>query len=77
MMIDVGNGISVSSEHIESVESLDDLNCVINCSSKSYTIAMPRGLVVSMIERDSEENPMSNVEKLLHQLYQSQVTPRP
>lgn len=77
MFLDVGNGVSINSEFIESIESIDNMNCSVVTSSRSYLVAMPKELVMSMIcKEDGEERKMSSVEKLLTQIYSTQQTLR-
>jgi hypothetical protein len=77
MFLDVGNGVSINSEFIESIETVDSMNCSIITSSKAYLVSMPKELVMSMIcKEDGEERKMSSVEKLLTQIYSTQQTLR-
>lgn len=79
MFIDINSQLSIEIKHIESVEALDDLNCMIYTSSRTYKVTMPKGIILQMIESREKvvKDSSSNIEKLLTQIYSTQSTPRP
>lgn len=82
MFIDVGEGISISSKHIEAIETLNELSCIVHTTTKSFEVYMPREVLLTFIEsKDKSSSGMSNVEKLLTKIYSQQdsgaATPRP
>jgi hypothetical protein len=81
MFIDVSPLQSIELSKIEAIEILDNLNCMIYTASRSYRIAMPKEVVLSMIESKSQnvEKPskqIANLENLLKQLLQGSTSPR-
>ena len=78
MFIDVGDGLSVNTEKIEAVRFVDDFNCIIYTNGSTFESPMPKSVVVGLIDAHSgKKDSMSNVEKLLAQIYAGQVTARP
>ena len=77
MFIEVRKGLRVEAKHIEAVEEVDALNSIIYTPSRTFNVAMPYDVIASMIESrtKSNSNSMTNVEKLLHQIYEGQTAP--
>ena len=75
MFIEIGKGISVSSKHIEAIEAIDDLNCIVHTTTKSFEVTMPKNVILRMIgTKDEGSSSMNRVEKLLVDLYKTQST---
>ena len=78
MFIDFGDGTSVAYSHILAVEYVDELTSLVYTESKTFNVPMPRSVIVSLIEsRYPHKDSMSNVEKLLTNIYKNSSQPRP
>ena len=78
MFIEVSKGMNIEAKYIEAIEEVDALNSIIYTSSRTFNVAMPASILVSMVETRTKSNSsMNNVEKLLQQIYQGQATPIP
>ena len=77
MWLDAGQ-TSIAANKVVAVEAINDLSCMVYTDQKGFKVDMPKGVVMSMIDsRLKGQSSMSNVEKLLTQMYQGQVTARP
>lgn len=78
MWLEVSPELSISSKDIVAIQSVDSLNCIVYTELRQFDVAMPKEVVASLVEaRSKNVNPMSNVERLLTELYKGQATPRP
>jgi len=79
MFIDTGSGLSLNLKHIQAVEDgFNQMNCVVYMADRSFEVPMPREWLVDMIEMKERPKELPNkLEKMMTQLYQSNVTPRP
>jgi len=74
MFIKVSETLSISSEHIEAIESVDDLNSLVHTTTKSFEVAMPRAVILTLL--NSKSNVESKVDKLLREFKNSQADAR-
>jgi len=81
MFIEISAGFSINVKHIQAIDRLDDLTCMVYTSNRTFKIAMPSDVVVKMVESrldgDNSSTKVDKVAKLLTQLYSTQSTPRP
>ena len=77
MFIDVSSGLSISTKHIEAIESVDELSSLVHTTTKTFEVAMPKNVLLSFIgNKDEGSNSMNRVEKLLVQIYSTQSSQR-
>jgi hypothetical protein len=77
MFIEISDGMSINVKKIEAVEYITDLSCQIYTENRTFKVQVPKQVIIGLIEsRMVGENTMSNVEKLMSQLYSTQQTPR-
>ena len=81
MIVEITPQVSINTDNIESIEIIDDLNCVIYTNNRSFVISMPKNVVVEIIESRSlqktkPDESMLRVERLLNKLFSTQQSPR-
>lgn len=78
MWIDVSPDLSIVADEIVAIKSINQFNSIVYMEVSQFEVPMPKSVLMSMIEsRRKGESSMSNVERLLTQIYQGQATPRP
>ena len=77
MWLDVSEDLSIVAKEIIAVESVDQISSLVYTEQRTFKVSMPKAVLMSMIEsRIKGKDSMSNVERLLTQLYQGQTAPR-
>ena len=77
MWLDVSEDLSIVAKSIIAIESIDSINSMVYTDGRTFKVTMPKAVLMSMIEsRMKNQSSMTNVEKLLTQIYQGQATPR-
>lgn len=78
MWLEISEDLSIVAKEVIAVEAVDQMTSIIYTEARTFKVSMPKSVLMSLIEsRRKGENSMSNVERLLTQIYQGQATPRP
>lgn len=78
MWLDASADLSIVAKNIVAVEAIDQMTTMVYTDQRAFKVSMPKDALMSMIEsRIKGSSSMGNVERLLAQIYQGQVTPRP
>jgi hypothetical protein len=78
MWLEVSEELSIVAKSIVAVEAIDEINSMVYTDGRTFKVMMPKSVLMNMIEsRVKGQSSMSNVERLLTQIYQGQVSPRP
>lgn len=78
MWLEVSPELSIVAKSIVAVESIDSMTSMVYTDARTFKVTMPKDVLMSMIEsRVKGQSSMNNVERLLTQMYQGQVTQRP
>jgi len=78
MWLEVSEDLSIVVKSVVAVEAVDQMNSIVYTDGRTFKVPMPKGVIMSMIAtRSKGVDSMTNVERLLTDLYKTQSTPRP